>query len=107
MAIFHLQIKPVARATGRTATSAAAYRAGESIRDERTGALYDHGKRQDVLHKEIFLPSRLDRTDAGAEWARDRSTLWNTAEKAEKQSNSRVARELPSAQGCTGGLWTR
>jgi ATP-dependent exoDNAse (exonuclease V) alpha subunit len=97
MAIFHLQITPVTRGTGRTATSAAAYRAGERISDERTGAVYDHGKRGDVLHKEILLPSRLDRTDAATAWARNRSALWNAAEKAEKQSNSRVAREYQVA----------
>jgi hypothetical protein len=42
MAIFFLDIKPVTRSSGRTATAAAAYRAGERIRDERTGALYNH-----------------------------------------------------------------
>lgn len=93
MAIFHMQIKPVTRSTGRTATSAAAYRSGESIRDERTGALYNHSGRQDILHKEILLPSKLEHEGAAMEWARDRSTLWNTAEKTERQSNSRVARE--------------
>ena len=93
MAMFRLDIKPVARGTGRSATSAAAYRAGEQIRDERTGALYNHSKRNDVLHKEIFLPSRLDQAGGGMEWARDRSTLWNAAEKAEMRSDSRVARE--------------
>jgi ATP-dependent exoDNAse (exonuclease V) alpha subunit len=93
MAIFHLEIKPVARGRGRSATAAAAYRAGERIRDERTGTLYNHSKRDDVLHKEIFLPSRLDRSGAGMEWARDRATLWNAAENAEHQRNSRVARE--------------
>jgi ATP-dependent exoDNAse (exonuclease V) alpha subunit len=97
MAIFHLQIKPVTRSTGRSATSAAAYRAGEQIRDERTGTLYDHGKRQDVLYKEIILPSRFDRPDAGMEWARDRSSLWNAAEKAEPKRDSRVAREYQVA----------
>jgi hypothetical protein len=97
VAIFYMQIKPVARSSGRTATAAAAYRAGERIRDERTGALYNHSKRDDVLHKEIFLPSRLDRSDTGMEWARDRSTLWNTAEKADQRSNSRVAREYQVA----------
>jgi hypothetical protein len=97
MAIFHLQIKPVTRSTGRTATAAAAYRAGERIRDERTGAVYNHGKRDDVLHKEIFIPSRLDRPDAGMDWARDRASLWNAAEKAEERSNSRVAREYQVA----------
>ena len=64
MAIYHLQIKPVTRSTGRTATAAAAYRAGERIRDERTGALYNHTKRADVLHKEIFLPSSVEQADA-------------------------------------------
>jgi hypothetical protein len=96
MAMFRLDIKPVARSAGRTATAAAAYRAGERIRDERTGALYNHAKRDDVLHKEIFLPSKLG-ADAGMEWARDRSTLWNTEEKSEQKSNSRVAREYQVA----------
>lgn len=97
MAIFHLDIRPVTRSTGRNATSAAAYRSGESIRDERTGTLYNHSKRQDVLHKEIFLPTKLEGPDAGMEWARERASLWNAAEKAEKQSNSRVAREYMAA----------
>ena len=97
MAIFHLDIKPVGRGSGRTSTAAAAYRAGERIRDERTGAVYNHSKRDDVLHKEILLPSKLDRADAGLEWARDRATLWNTAEKAEPGSRSRVAREYQVA----------
>ena len=97
MAMFHLQISPVTRSTGRTATAAAAYRAGERIRDERTGALYNHTRREDVLHKEIFLPSKLDRPDAGMGWARDRSTLWNAAETAERRSDSRVAREYQVA----------
>lgn len=97
MAIFRLQIQPVSRSSGRTATAAAAYRAGERIRDERSGALYNHSKRDDVLHKEIFLPSKLERPDAGMEWARDRSTLWNTAEKTEPRRNSRVAREYQVA----------
>ena len=97
MAIYRLEIKAVSRGTGRTATSAAAYRAGERIRDERTGALYDHGKRTDVLHKEIFLPSKLDGAAAETAWARDRSVLWNTAEKAEQRSDSRVAREFQVA----------
>jgi ATP-dependent exoDNAse (exonuclease V) alpha subunit len=97
MAIFRLDIKPVTRSTGRAATAAAAYRAGERIRDERTGALYNHSRREDVLHKEIFVPAKLDRPEAGMEWARDRSRLWNAAEKAERKSNSRVAREYQVA----------
>jgi hypothetical protein len=97
MAIFHLNIQPVTRSTGRSATSAAAYRAGESIRDERTGRLYNHARRQDVLHKEIILPTKLDHPNAGMEWARDRASLWNAAERIEKRSDSRVAREYMAA----------
>jgi hypothetical protein len=93
MATYRLQIASVTRSAGRSATAAAAYRAGERIRDERTGALYNHSKREDVLHKEILLPSKLEQSDAGMDWARERATLWNIVEKAEKQNNSRVARE--------------
>ena len=94
MAIFHMQIKTVTRAQGRNALASAAYRAGESIRDERTGVVYDHRKRQDVLHKEILLPSRLEgAAGVGMDWARDRSSLWHAAERSERQRNSRVARE--------------
>ena len=98
MAIFRLDIQPVQRSAGRQATAAAAYRAGERIRDERTGELHNHSRRKDVLHKEIFLPAKLDASRM--QWALDRARLWNTAEAAEKQANSRVAREyqvsLPS-----------
>ncbi len=93
MAIFQMQIKTVTRAQGRNALASAAYRAGESIRDERTGVLYDHRKREDVLHKEILLPSAVQGAGAAIDWARDRSALWHAAERAERQRNSRVARE--------------
>ncbi len=64
MAIFYLQISSVARAAGRRATAAAAYRAGERQLSSMPVA-----------------------------WARDRERLWNTAEHAEKRYNARVARE--------------
>ena len=71
--------------------SAAAYRAGERIRDQCTGKTYDHAERLDVMHKEIVLPSRFDGKEMA--WARDRASLWNTAESAETRKNARVARE--------------
>jgi ATP-dependent exoDNAse (exonuclease V) alpha subunit len=91
VAIFFLQISSVARSAGRRATAAAAYRAGERIRDERSGELINYGRRTDVLHTEIFLPQQFDRL--AVPWARDRQRLWNTAEHAEKRHNARVARE--------------
>jgi len=78
---------------GSISTSAAAYRSGERIRDERTDRVYDHSGRRDIEHTEILLPSHL--SDAGAEldWARSRSRLWNAVERSEPRSNARVARE--------------
>jgi len=91
LAIFRMQISYISRAAGRRATAAAAYRSGERIRDERTGELFNHVRRRDILHTEIFLPSQFDGTSL--QWARNRERLWNTAEHAEKRYSSRVARE--------------
>ncbi len=91
MAIYYLNITSFGRANGSSAVSAAAYRSGERIRDERTGKTYDHTERAGVLHKEIVLPSKF--ANADMEWARDRTKLWNSAEEAETRKNSRVARE--------------
>jgi hypothetical protein len=96
MAIYYLGVKSFGRsagAGGSVSTSAAAYRSGERIRDERTDRVYDHTNRRDVLHKEILLPSHLHGAGAQLDWARDRSQLWNAAERAEPRPNARVARE--------------
>jgi len=87
-----MRISSVSRGAGRRATSAAAYRAGERIRDERTAEVHNYRRRRDVLHAEIFVPSQFE--GASVAWARNRERLWNTAEHAEKRYNSRVAREF-------------
>src|ERR1700759_2788695 len=92
MAVYFLNLKTFSRSTGSSAPSLAAYRAGERIRDERTSRMHDHSARADVLHKEIFVPAKFASDDMS--WAKDRTQLWNTAERAEKRSNSRVAREF-------------
>jgi hypothetical protein len=91
VAVYFLNIKTFGRSGNSSAVSAAAYRSGERLHDERTGKTYDHSARQDVLHKEIVLPSHF--SNGEAKWALDRATLWNTAEHAETRSNARVARE--------------
>jgi ATP-dependent exoDNAse (exonuclease V) alpha subunit len=91
MAIYFLNMKTFGRSQGSSAASAAAYRAGERIRDERTGRTYDHSERQDVMHKEILLPGKF--ADDDMTWALDRATLWNAADAAELRKNARVARE--------------
>jgi hypothetical protein len=96
MAIYYLGVKSFGRSAGTggsVSTSAAAYRSGERIRDERTGRVYDHSHRRDIEHKEILLPSRFNDADAKPDWARDRSQLWNRVEHSEPRANARVARE--------------
>lgn len=92
MAIYFLNLRSFGRSSGSSAVSAAAYRAGERIRDERTGRTYDHSDRQDVLHKEILVPNRF--SDDSMSWAMERASLWNQAESAESRKNARTAREF-------------
>ncbi len=92
MAIYSLHIQSVSRGNGSSAVGAAAYRAGERLRDERTGTIHDHAFRNDVLLKEIVVPAQFA-NDSPA-WAGDRGVLWNTAEAAETRQNGRVAREF-------------
>lgn len=91
MAIYHLSIKTISRSAGRSATAAAAYRAGVEILDVRTGEVHDYRRKGGVAHSEIVLPK-----DA-PDWARDRAALWNAAEVAEVRKNSTVAREFEIA----------
>jgi MobA/MobL family protein len=93
MAIYRLQIEPVKRSDGHSSVAAAAYRAGERIRDDRTNEIHNHSRRKDVTHSEIMLPSELSGSE-NMEWARNRSSLWNTVENAEPRKNARVAREI-------------
>jgi hypothetical protein len=96
LAIYYMGVKSFGRSAGTggsISTSAAAYRAGERIRDERTGRVYDHSHRRDIEHTEILLPSHIEDTGSQLEWARDRSRLWNAVERSEPKANARVARE--------------
>jgi len=95
VAIFRLQITSLSRSAGRKAVNAAAYRAGERIRDERTGVLYNHSERTDVLHSAIVLPSSLEGRELS--WSQTRAALWNAAELSEQRPNARVAREYEVA----------
>lgn len=92
MAIYHLTMKPISRSGGRSAVAAAAYRSSERLTNERDGQTHDFTARRGVEHTEIVHPEGVE-----AEWAQDRSTLWNAAEFAEKRKDARVAREIEVA----------
>lgn len=91
MAIYHLSVKTISRSAGRSATAAAAYRAGDEITDERTGTIHDYTRKGGVESTDIILPANAP------EWAAERSALWNAAEQAETRKNSTVAREFEIA----------
>src|ERR1700742_2413778 len=96
MAIYYLGVKSFGRSAGTggsVSTSAAAYRSGERIRDERTGRIYDHTERRDIEHKELLMPSDVLASGLRPEWASDRSLLWNLVERSEPRPTARVARE--------------
>lgn len=92
MAIYHLSTKPVSRSSGRSAVASAAYRCAVLLTNHRDGLVHDFTRKEGVEHIEIVLPEGLS-----ADWALDRSALWNAAEFAEKRKDARVAREFEIA----------
>ncbi|MGV1990056.1 Ti-type conjugative transfer relaxase TraA [Agrobacterium sp. 22-221-1] len=92
MAIYHLSTKPVSRSSGRSAVASAAYRCAVLLTNQRDGLVHDFTPKEGVDHSEIVLPEGIS-----ADWALDRSALWNAAEFAEKRKDARVAREFEIA----------
>lgn len=87
MAIFHLSARqPIARASGRSATAAAAYRAGALITDQRTGQVFDYRRRKGVLDARIHLP--------GGRFVHDRDRFWNDLELHHRRRDAVLAREV-------------
>jgi hypothetical protein len=79
MAIYHLSMKSISPASGRSAVAGAAYRAAERLANERDGISHDFTRRSGIEHSEIVLPDKDN-----ADWALDRSTLCKAAEASEK-----------------------
>lgn len=88
MAAYRCSVKLIKRSTGRSATAAAAYRAGVEINDERTGQTHNYARRKGVVHTEILAP------DHAPDWMQDRSKLWNAVEQAERRKDAQLAREF-------------
>ena len=91
MAIYHLSVKIISRSAGRSAVAAAAYRSGDILTNEWDGITHDYSKKHWIEHTEILLPSNAPKE------FKDRSTLWNAVETAEKSSNAQLAREVELA----------
>jgi Ti-type conjugative transfer relaxase TraA len=91
MAIFHLSVKVISRASGRSAVAAAAYRGAERLHDERLGRDHYFTYKDGVVHSEVMLPE-----GAPPEFA-DREKLWNAVEAAEKRKDAQLSREVEFA----------
>ena len=98
MAIYHYTQKPVSRRRGQSAVAGAAYRSAENLHDHRLGQAFDYTRRGGVEYTEIVLPTAVAQRDI--QWARDRESLWNAAERSEKRKDARIAREHEVALPC-------
>jgi Ti-type conjugative transfer relaxase TraA len=91
MAIYHLSAKIISRADGRSVVASAAYRAGESLREESTGIIFDYIRQQGVVHTEILAP------EGAPDWVHDRLTLWNKVDRVETRRDAQLVREIEVA----------
>lgn len=85
MAIYHLSMKTVSRSAGRSATAAAAYRAGVKIVDRRTGEIHDFTRKGGVIGAAVVLPGG---------GTMPRAELWNRIEEHHKRKDAVLAREI-------------
>lgn len=88
MAIYRLEAKAISRGQGRSCVAAAAYRHATTLRDERQQLTHSYERKEGVAHSEIIAP------DDAPQWARERGTLWNRADAAEKRKDAITAREV-------------
>lgn len=91
MAIYHLTVKIIGRNSGRSSVAAAAYRSGDILKNEWDGLIHDYSRKGWIEHTEILLPGQAP------ESFKDRNTLWNAVELAEKNGNAQLAREVEIA----------
>jgi len=106
-----MDVKIIGGNKGRSSIGAAAYRAGERLRNEHDGTTHDYTKRRSaisasayrsgqeinthdytrkggIVHNEIMLPTHAPSA------FHDRATLWNSAEQSERNHNARTGREV-------------
>ena len=85
IALYHFCVKQIKRSAGQSAIAAAAYRAGEKLYSDYYGDYSDYTRKGGVIYSEIILPPH-----APPEY-RDRQTLWNAVEFAEKNKRAQLA----------------
>lgn len=101
MAMYHMSIKIVSRATGRSAVAAAAYRSCSKIENERDGITHDYTRKRGLVAEGVVLPG------CAPERFADRSVLWNEVEAVERSANAQLAREFEVALPHDLSAWQR
>ena len=91
MAIFHLSVKVISRAAGRSAVAAAAYRSAARLHDERLDRAHDFTNKSGIVHSEVLLPENTPNAWHNCE------RLWNEVEAFEKRKDAQLAREVEFA----------
>lgn len=84
----HLNITITQRSQGQSAVAGAAYQSGDTLFSEYDHQEKSYSEKRGIVYTEIMLPPNAP------ESYRDRNTLWNAAEKAEKSWNSQLARRF-------------
>ena len=87
MAIYHNEVKMITRGEGRSTCAASAYISCSAIYNDYDGIQHDYTRKGGLIWEHVFLPPM-----APAAW-RDRETLWNAVEAAEKEKDNRLGRE--------------
>lgn len=88
MAIYHFSVQIITRSKGSSSVASAAYRAGNKLKDEKTGKIHDYSRKKGIQYSEILVPINAPY------WTKDRERLWNEVEIIEKNKNSQVVREI-------------
>ena len=88
MASYRFSASIIGRSAGRSITAAAAYRAACELTCARYGEHHDYTRKQGVVHSEILMPP------IAPAHLRDRATLWNAVEAAERRKDAQLAREV-------------
>ncbi len=91
MAIYHLSAKVIGRANGSSALASAAYRSASRLYDQRLDRHHDFSNKSGVIHSEVMAPAGVP------EHLRERESLWNAVEAAEKRKDAQLAREIEFA----------
>ncbi len=87
MSLYYLTVRNITKAT-QSAVAASSYRSGEALYSDRDQETKSYNTRLVMPETHILAPSHAP------EWVYNREYLWNEVERAERNWNSRLAREV-------------